>query len=141
MIKSIKKSFYDIREKGIGCEISQNTHGGLSTINIDMSLTSSRQHNKIISKGRLKKTKNDYKAIFNIANSLLFRKHDSPLPDTTPLSVLAEDFSEFFEGKIDRIMLDLKTKCRSIPIDLYQQFIEDEFKTTYRMSQLHSSFK
>ena len=57
MIKSKKKSFYNVREKGIGCEISQNTHGGLSTINIDMFLTSSRQHNKIISKRRLKKTK------------------------------------------------------------------------------------
>ena len=57
MIKSKKKSFYNIREKGIGYEISQNTHGGPSTINIDISLTSSRQHNKTISKGRLKKTK------------------------------------------------------------------------------------
>ena len=57
MIKSKKKPFYDVREKGIGCEISWNTHGGLSTINVDMSLTSARQHNKIISKGRLKKTK------------------------------------------------------------------------------------
>ena len=31
-------------------------------------------------------------------------------------------------------MLDLETKCRSIPIELYQQFIEEEFKTTSRMS-------
>ena len=85
-------------------------------------------------KGKIEENKNDYKAILNIANCLLFRKPDSPLPDTTSLSALAEDFGEFFEGKIDRIMLDLKTKCRSIPIDLYQQFIEDEFKTTYRMS-------
>ena len=85
-------------------------------------------------KGKIVENKNDYKAIFNIANSLLFRKQESPLPDTTPLSALAEDFSEFFEGKIDRIMLDLETKCRSIPIVLYQQFIEDKFKTTYRMS-------
>ena len=52
-----KKSFNNIREKGIGCKISQDTHGGLSTINVYMSLTSSRQHNKITSKGRLKKTK------------------------------------------------------------------------------------
>ena len=84
--------------------------------------------------GKIEENKNDYKAIFNIANSLLFRKQDSTLPDTTLLSVLAEDFSEFFEGRIDRIMLDLETKCRSIPIDLYQEFIEDEFKTTYRTS-------
>ena len=31
-------------------------------------------------------------------------------------------------------MLDLETKCQSIPTDLYQQFIEDKFKTTCRMS-------
>ena len=31
-------------------------------------------------------------------------------------------------------MLDLETKCRLITTDLYQQLIEDEFKTTYRMS-------
>ena len=85
-------------------------------------------------KGKIVENKNDYKAIFNFTNSLLFRKQESPLPDTTPLSALAEDFSEFFEGKIDRIMLDPETKCRSIPIDLYQQFIGDKFKTTYRMS-------
>ena len=121
MIKSKKKSFYNVREKGIGCEISQNTHGGLSTINIDMSLTSSRTAQQNYLKGKIEENKNDYKAIFNIANSLLFRKQESPLPDTTPLSALAKDFSEFFEGKIDRIMLDLATKCRSIPIDLYQQ--------------------
>ena len=53
-----------------------------------------------------------------------------------PLSALAEDFSVFFDGKIDRIMLDLETKCRSITTDLYQQFIEDEFKTTYRLPTL-----
>ena len=85
-------------------------------------------------KGKIEENKNDYKAIFNIANSLLFRKQESPLPNTTPLSALAEDFSEFFEGKIDRIMLDLKTKRQSIPTDLYQQCIEEKFKTTCRMS-------
>ena len=82
---------------------------------------------------KIEENKKDYKAIFNIANSLLFRKQDSPLPDITPLSVLAEDFSEFFEGKIDRIILDLETKCRSITIHQYHHFIEDEFKTTNRM--------
>ena len=61
-------------------------------------------------KGKIEENKNDYKAIFNIANSLLFRKQESPLPNITPLSALAEDFGEFFEGKIDRIILDLETK-------------------------------
>ena len=81
----------------------------------------------------IKENKKDYKAIFNIANSLLFRKEDSPLPEICPLSVLAEDFSEFFEGKIDKIMLDLEAKCRSIITDQYHHFIEDEFKISGRM--------
>ena len=51
---------------------------------------------------------NDYKAIFNIANSLLFRKTDSPMPNIKPLSALAEGFSEFFYTKIAKIMDKLK---------------------------------
>ena len=47
--------------------------------------------------------------------------------------MLAEDFSEFFEGKIDKILLDLEAKCRSITADQYHHFIEDEFKTADRM--------
>ena len=61
-------------------------------------------------KAKIEENKKDYKAIYNITNNLLFRKQDSPLPNITPLSVLAENFSEFFEGKIDRIILDLETK-------------------------------
>ena len=81
----------------------------------------------------IEETKKDYKAIFNIANSLLFGKQDSPLPEICPLSVLAEDFSEFFEGKIDKIMLGLEAKCRSITTDQYHHFIEDEFKISSRI--------
>ena len=81
----------------------------------------------------IEENKKDYKAIFNIANSILFRKQDSPLPEIHPLSVLAEDFSEFFEGKIDKIMLDLEAKRRSITTDQYHHFIKDEFKISVRM--------
>ena len=79
----------------------------------------------------IEENKKDYKAIFNIANSLLFRKQDSPLIEICPLSVLAEDFSEFFEGKIDRIVLDLEAKYRSITTDQYHHFIEDEFTPVF----------
>ena len=47
--------------------------------------------------------------------------------------MLAEDFSEFFEGKIDKTMLDLEAKHRSITTDQYHHFIEDEFKISSRM--------
>ena len=55
-------------------------------------------------KGIIHENHNDYKAIFNIANSLLFRKSDSPMPDIKPLSTLAEDLNEFFYIKIAKIM-------------------------------------
>ena len=89
---------------------------------------------------KIEENKKDYKAIFNIANSLLFRKQDSPLPEISPLSVLAEDFSEFFEGKIDKIILDLEAKCRSITTDQYHHFIEGEFKPDDRMPNLTPVF-
>ena len=52
----------------------------------------------------IKEHKPDYKTIFNITNGLLFRKQESALPLTRPISVLAEDFREFFQTKIDNII-------------------------------------
>ena len=52
--------------------------------------------------------KNDYKEVYNIVNSLLFRKEQSPLPQTENDYVLAEQFSEYFKDKIDTIMLQLQ---------------------------------
>ena len=54
--------------------------------------------------------------------------------------MLAEDFSEFFEGKIDKIMLDLEAKHRSITTDQYHHFIEDVFKTADRMPNVTPVF-
>ena len=48
--------------------------------------------------------------------------------------------SEFFEGKIDKIMLDLEAKHRSITTDQYHHFIEDEFKISGRMSNFTPIF-
>ena len=39
----------------------------------------------------------------------------------------------FFEGRIDKIMLDLEAKHRSITTDQHHHFIEDEFKISGRM--------
>ena len=107
MTKSKKKLFYNVRKKGIGCD-DQSKYSWRAFYNqcrYVSNMIKTAQQNYF--KEKIEENKNDYKAIFNIANSLLFRKQNSPLPDTTPLSVLAEDFSEFFDGKIDRIMLDL----------------------------------
>ena len=46
----------------------------------------------------------DFKAIYKIINSLLFRKQEAKLPPITPPAKLVENFSEFFDGKIAKIM-------------------------------------
>ena len=56
----------------------------------------------------IKEHKYDYKTIFNIANGILFRKQESALPPTVSISVLAENFSEFFQTKIDNITENFK---------------------------------
>ena len=62
----------------------------------------------------IKEHKHDYKTIFNITNGLLFRKQESILPPTRPIPVLAEDFSEFFQTKIDNIIEKLQEKATGL---------------------------
>ena len=76
---------------------------------------------------------NDYKAIYKIVNSLLFRKSDSPMPDIKPLSLLAEGFNEFFYTKIANIIDKLKL---NVPTHNPNKFIEDEYKTEKRIGIL-----
>ena len=73
---------------------------------------------------------NDYKAIYNIANSLLFRKSESPIPDIKLLSLLVEGFNEFFHAKIAEIMDKLKL---NVPIYNPNKFIEDEYQTELKI--------
>ena len=54
--------------------------------------------------------KHNFKTIYKIANELLFRKQESPLPSITPATALADGFSDFFTRKIDKIMSHLKTQ-------------------------------
>ena len=66
---------------------------------------------------------NDYKAIFNIANSLLFRKSDSRMPDIKPLSTLVGGFNELFYIKIAKFMDKLKL---NVSTQNPSKYIEDE---------------
>ena len=79
----------------------------------------------------IKEHKHDYKTIFNIANGLLFRKQESALPPTRPISVLAEDFSEFFQTKIDNIIEKLCEKTT----DLDNRYIETNFQRDCRLNK------
>ena len=55
----------------------------------------------------LEENKNDLKAIFSIANKLLFRNDSLPLPPLTNVQKLAGGFIDFFTEKIDKIMVNL----------------------------------
>ena len=79
----------------------------------------------------IKEHKHDYKTIFNITNGLLFRKQESALPLTRPISVLTEDFSEFSQTKIDNIIENLHEKAT----DLDNRYIETNFQTNCRLNK------
>ena len=73
---------------------------------------------------------NDYKAIFNIANSLLFRKTDSPMPNIKPLSALAEGFSEFIYTKIAKIIDTIKLNMST---QNPRKYIKEEYQAEKQM--------
>ena len=70
----------------------------------------------------------DYKAIYRVANKLLFRNEMSPLPKADDQAQLAEDFNNFFSDKIANIMTVLK---KSNP---YPEYIELGYFTTERFT-------
>ena len=76
---------------------------------------------------------NDYKAIFNIANSLWCRNSDSPMPDIKPLSTLAEGFNEYFYIKIAETMDKFKLK---VSTQNPSKYVEDEYQTHKRIGIL-----
>ena len=68
--------------------------------------------------------------MYNIVNSLLFRKEQSPLPKAENDYVLTEQFSEFFKDKINTIMIQLQlTEAGQIN----PNYIESQYETEHRM--------
>ena len=57
---------------------------------------------------KLEENRNNVKAVFTIANKLLFRNEPLPLPPTNNKQKLANEFNEFFRTKIQKIMDDLQ---------------------------------
>ena len=96
------------KKKEPGYQINQNTQGMPSMSNI-ANIIKMTQWNfyKVI----IHENHNDYKAIFNITNSLLFRKTDSPMPNIKPLSALVEGFSEFFYTRIAKSWINSSSVC------------------------------
>ena len=81
---------------------------------------------------KITENRTDYKAIFNIANALLFRKEPSLLPSCDSQEQLANDFGQFFHDKIETIM----TNLRALPegTDDYK-YVEHDFEMD---KQLHN---
>ena len=81
---------------------------------------------------KLLENRTNFKEIFTITNKLLGRNDSSPLPPSEDPARLAQEFSEYFQDKINSIMLQLKptTDC---PID--NRYIEDGFLTQYCLDE------
>ena len=76
----------------------------------------------------------NFKEIFTITNKQLGRIDSSPLPPSEDPARLAQEFSDYFQDKINIIMLQLKptTDC---PID--NRYIEDGFLTRYLLDEFN----
>ena len=83
---------------------------------------------------KLLENRTSFKEIFTITNKLLGRNDSSPLPPSEDPARLAQEFSDYFQDKINSIMLQLKptTDC---PID--NRYIEDGFLTQYCMDEFN----
>ena len=77
--------------------------------------------------------KNEYKEVYNIINSLLFRKEQSPLPKAANDYVLAGQFSEFFKDKINTIIIQLQLTEAG---QLNPNYIESQYKMEHKCKVL-----
>ena len=83
---------------------------------------------------KLLENRANFKEIFTITNKLLGRNNSSPLPPSEDPARLAQEFSDYFQDKINSILLQLKptTDC---PIE--NRYIEDGFLTQYCMDEFN----
>ena len=83
---------------------------------------------------KLLENRTNFKEIFTITNKLLGRNDSSPLPPSEDPARLAQEFSDYFQDKINSIMLQLKptTDC---PID--NRYIQDGFLTQYCLDEFN----
>ena len=83
---------------------------------------------------KLLENRTHFKEIFIITNKLLGRNDPSPLPPSEDPARLAQEFSDYFQDKINSIMLQLKPTS-DCPIN--NRYIEDGFLTQYHMHEFH----
>ncbi len=67
-------------------------------VNVLINSTQSNHYNE-----KIKDCGSDQKALFRIVNGLFHKDSEVPLPESSSLDKLAEDFSQYFIGKVDKI--------------------------------------
>ena len=77
----------------------------------------------------IKNCDRDAKCLFNLANKLLFRKKPLPLPKCDDNNIFADNFNNFFEDKISKIMEKL-TLTENNMVD--NNYIEEIYHTNQR---------
>ena len=79
----------------------------------------------------LEENRNNVKAVFTIANKLLFRNEPLPLPPTNDKQKLANEFNEFFRTKIQKITDYLQPAKEH---DTDPHYIETDYITNHRFN-------
>ena len=80
---------------------------------------------------KISENRYNYKDIFRLTNKLLGKDNELPLPPTEDLSVLANEFNNFFVNKIRKIMQDLAPNNITDTSDDYLDFA---FETMERLT-------
>ena len=83
----------------------------------------------------LEENRNNVKAVFTIANKLLFRNEPLPLPPTNDKQKLANEFNEFFRTKIQKIMDYLQPTEEH---DTEPPYIETDYITNHRFNEFET---
>ena len=83
----------------------------------------------------LEENRNNVKAVFTIANKLLFRNEPLPLPPTNDKQKLANEFNEFFRTKIQKIMDYLQPTEEH---DTEPHYIETDYITNHRFNEFET---
>ena len=93
--------------------------------------TSLNLHKGNIFEEKLTENCNNYKEIFRLTNKLLGKENELPLPPAEDLTIKANEFNDFFIGKMEKIMQDVASSNMTATLDDY---LESTFETTNRLT-------
>ena len=84
---------------------------------------------------KIQECSKDSKAIFKLTNKMLFGKEDLPLPATDNIKELAQEFGNFFDAKITKIMNAL---APTAPDQISSDYIETKYRLgSFRVPSLN----